>query len=387
MKFPINPMKIPFCDTHIQAFFSYYQTCQGPLDLLLGNYFKAHKSLGANDRRTIGDTVYGMVRWQSLLDWACPPPTPFLKRLAWFKSPEFDAARKNDAIPESTRSGLPEFLFDKLVADFGLEKARSIGKVLNTSAPTTIRANLLKTTREHLMQLWENDYPLAPCTRAPAGIKFVKRLPLFSFPEFKKGLFEVQDEGSQIVSGLVKASPGDSILDFCSGSGGKTLAFAPAMQGRGQIYLHDIRPSALVEAKRRLKRAGIQNAQFLPPGHSQLTRLKEKCDWVLIDVPCSGTGTLRRNPDQKWRFDQLSLQRLVAEQREIAKAALAYLKPGGRLVYATCSILSEENQGQVDHLLLAHPLALEMPPLTLLPEEGGMDGFFAAVFRKKESML
>lgn len=380
-------MKVPFCDAHIQAFFSLYRTGKGPLDLLLSNYFKAHKSLGANDRRVMGDTIYGMVRWQSLLDWGCPPPAPFLKRLAWYRSPEFEAARRNAAFPEAARFGLPEFFFEKLAADFGLEKTRSIGRILNTPAPTTIRANLLKTTRETLIRLWENDYALAPCSRAPAGIQFEKRLPLFSFPEFKKGWFEVQDEGSQLVSLLVNAAPGDSVLDFCSGSGGKTLAFAPAMQGRGQIYLHDIRSSALFDAKKRLKRAGIQNAQCLPPGHPQLARLKEKCDWVLIDVPCSGTGTVRRNPDQKWRLDQPMLQRLIEEQIGIARDALTYLKPGGRLVYATCSILSDENQAQVDRLLLSYPLTLEAPPLALLPEEGGMDGFFAATFRKNGSML
>ena len=378
-------MKIPFCDLHIQAFFSLYEKGLSPLDQFLGGYFKAHKSLGANDRRIIGDTVYGMVRWQSLLDWAAP--VPFQQRLNWYRSPLFQEALADLSIAEPLRLGLPELLFTKLVADFGLEKGRELGKILNESAPMTIRANLLKTTRAHLMALWEKDYPVTPCADAPAGIQFTKRFPLFSLPEFKEGLFEVQDEGSQLISQKIEASPGEIALDFCSGSGGKTLAFAPAMKGKGQIYLHDIRPSALAQAKKRLRRAGIQNAQCLPPGHPQLPHLKGKCDWVLIDVPCSGTGTLRRNPDQKWRFCQAMLDRLIAEQREITKQAIPFLKPNGRLVYATCSILSEENQSQVNFFLNSHPLTLESPPLALLPESRGKDGFFVTVFKKNGSVV
>ncbi len=371
-------MATPYCDHHIASFLSQYALGKSPLDMALGGYFKAHKSLGSHDRKIIGDAVYGMVRWKTLLDYLCPIATP-LERYRFYKNLD-NSILSNPSIPEAARLGVTEFLFERLVRDFGRAAARRLCQTLNTSAPTTVRANLLKTTREHLMALW-SEHEASPCPQAPHGIRFPKRLPLFSFPEFKQGLFEVQDEGSQIVSSLVAAGPGDAVLDFCSGSGGKTLAIAPGMEGRGQIYLHDIRAPVLLEAKKRLKRAGVQNAQFLEPGHKQLSRLKKKCDWVLIDVPCSGTGTLRRNPDQKWNLDAAMLQRLTEEQKKIAKEAIAYLKPGGRLVYATCSILAEENQAQVDALLDALPLVLDRPPLALLPEEGGMDGFFAAVFR------
>jgi len=352
--------------------------------MALSGYFKDHKSLGANDRRIIGDAVFGMVRWKTLLDHLYPLATP-LELYRFYKNLD-PSVLSDPAIPEAARLGVPEFLFEHLVKDLGKFEARRLCRVLNTPAPTTIRANLLKTHRDDLIARW-SEHQATPCPRAPQGIRFPKRLPLFSLPEFKEGLFEVQDEGSQIVSTLVEARPGDTVLDFCSGSGGKTLAFAPGMEGRGQIYLHDIRKTVLLEAKKRLKRAGVQNAQFLEPGHKQLSRLKEKCDWVLIDVPCSGTGTLRRNPDQKWNLDAAMLQRLTEEQRKIANNALAYLKPGGRLVYATCSILGEENQAQVDAFLAAHPIVLERPPISLLPEEGGMDGFFVAVFKKIGSMV
>jgi len=377
-------MSIPYCDHHIASFFSSYQLGKSPLDGALARYFKAHTSLGSHDRRTIGDAVYGMVRWKTLLDHLCPHASP-LERYRFYKNLN-NSALSDPTIPEAVRLGIPEFLFEKLVQDYGRKEARRLSQILNTPAPVTVRANLLKTTRENLLSLW-SKHQAAACKEAHSGIRFPTRLPLFSFPEFKEGLFEVQDEGSQIVASLVEAKPGDSVLDFCSGSGGKSLAIAPGMLGKGQIYLHDIRPAALLEAKKRLKRAGVQNGQFLPLGHGQLARLKGKCDWVLIDVPCSGTGTLRRNPDQKWNLDAAMLQRLTYEQRVIAKEAVAYLKPNGRLVYATCSVLSEENQAQVDAILAAHPLVLEEAPLSLLPQEGGMDGFFAAVFKKMKAMV
>ena len=191
----------------------------------------------------------------------------------------------------------------------------------------------------------------------------------------------MQDEASQQVAALVQAKPGDHVLDYCSGSGGKALAFAPAMDGKGQIYLHDIRAHILQEAKRRLKRAGVQNAQVLTT--DKLKPLKKKCDWVLVDAPCTGTGTLRRNPDMKWRFTGEMLQRLIGEQRTIFEKALSYLKPEGRIVYATCSILKEENSEQIAHFLKTYGLKLEDSPLQTLPEEGGMDGFFGAVLLRE----
>ncbi|MBI5273254.1 MAG: methyltransferase domain-containing protein [Chlamydiia bacterium] len=376
-------MRLSFCDHHIQAFFLLYDSRKIPLDLALGNYFRAHKSLGAKDRKCIGDTTYSMVRWKSLIDHLCPSPATSIDRLHCFRSLSLDSILQDTLIPEYIRCGIPEWLFHKLVADYGKEKTWRLCQTLNTPASPTIRANLLKTTREALLEKWKGQFPASLCKYSPSGIRFAQRLPLFSLPEFKEGLFEMQDEGSQLVASLIAANPGDSVLDFCSGSGGKALAFAPQMKGRGQIYLHDVRPSVLREAKQRLKRAGIQNGQILPPGHGQLSRLKGKCDWVLIDVPCSGTGTMRRNPDQKWNLEAPMLQQLIEKQQQIATEAIAYLKPGGRLVYATCSILSEENQSQVERLLASHPLSLETSPLSLLPEEEGPDGFFAALFRKK----
>jgi 16S rRNA (cytosine967-C5)-methyltransferase len=382
-------MKLPFCDYHILAFLKEFDSPQGgkkPLDLLLSDYFKSHKSLGSKDRKIVGETIYGMVRWKSLIDYTASSPSP-LDRLNCYRKLNFDEIAHDLSIPEAIRLGLPEFLYQTLIDSFGKEKGKELCRILNTPAPTTIRANLLKTTREHLLSLWQNKFAITPCKDSHSGIQFTKREPLFSLLEFKQGLFEVQDEASQLVADLVKAKPGDLVLDYCSGSGGKTLAFAPSMKGKGQIYLHDIRPSILSQAKKRLCRAGIQNGQCLLPQHPQLLALKEKCDWVLADVPCSGTGTLRRNPDQKWGIDAAMVNRLTLLQKEIVKEALLYLKPKGKFVYATCSLLAQENEAQVKEFLASYPIELIGEPLSLLPKENGMDGFFAALFIKKESML
>lgn len=367
-------MRLPFCDYHISAILESYGKCGKPLDLFLSEYFRSHKSIGAHDRRTIGETLYQMVRWKSLIDHFCHSNRP-LDRLYTFRKISVDIAQTNTSVPEAAKLGITPFLYEKFCNSFGKEKAKELCRILNLPAITTIRANLLKTTPEELFQKWQEKFQISPCPHAKAGIRFQKREPLFALPEFKEGLFEVQDEGSQLVAELVEAKPGDHVLDYCSGSGGKTLAFAPSMKGKGQIYLYDIREKALLEARKRLKRSGVQNVQFVLP--------KKPVDWLLADAPCSGTGTLRRNPDAKWKIDQEMVSRLIEEQRNIIKQSLGYLKSGGSLVYATCSILPEENEEQVAYFLKNHPLTLEKQ-ITWLPEEGGMDGFFAAVFKKQD---
>lgn len=372
----------PFLDHHLRKILVAYMASKAPLDLLLSKYFKDHRALGANDRRLIGETLYGMVRWKSLLEALDPKGDP----IACYRRINWETVLSDPWIPAYAKAALSPFLYNRFVAVFGEDKARELGCIFNTPAPTTIRVNLLKTTREALLEKWQGKYLVTSSEQMRTALSFSKREPLFSLPEFKEGLFEVQDEGSQRVAGLIQAGPTDWVLDYCSGSGGKTLAFAPAMEGKGQIYLHDVRAAALLEAKKRLKRAGVQNAQCLPPGHEQLQRLKGRCDWVLADVPCSGTGTLRRNPDQKWKIDEAMLERLQEEQREIVREAFRYVKPEGRLVYATCSILPEENGDQTAYFLKNFSLVLEKE-LSLLPQEGGMDGFYAAVFRKTKNLV
>jgi len=339
--------------------------------------------LGAQDRRTIAEAVYGMVRWQLLLDYLIGPNPSWEKRFRVYATLQPTQYLSLSSIPLHIRLSCPKPLFDLLVQDYGEKQASHLAHLNNTSAPTTVRVNPLKTTREAMLHKWASDYEVTPCMHSLAGIEFKKRAPLFSLPEFQEGCFEVQDEASQLVARLVQVSPGDQVLDYCSGSGGKSLAFAPAMASGGQIYLHDVRAPVLDQARKRFKRAGIQNVQFLTPEHPQLPRLKGKLDWVLTDVPCSGTGTLRRHPDQKWKFSLTWLEGLLALQKEIVGKAVAFLKPTGKLVYATCSLLKSENEQQVEYFLKNYPLELTGETFQSLPSFEGMDGFFACTFKKK----
>lgn len=373
--------KLPFREHHLLTFFEAYEQQAIPLDLALNHYFRAHKSLGSKDRAYLAETIYALVRWRSLLDELGSKPTSWETRIAVWKEGNLEAARSRSDIPQHVRVSFPKNLFDRMVASHGLEKACQLCLASNAPAPTTVRANALKTSREALLEQWKSRYAVVPCAQAPCGITFLKKLNFFELPEFKQGLFEVQDEGSQLLAGLVAAQPGQWVMDYCAGSGGKTLAFAPAMQNRGQIYLHDIRAHALAECRKRLRRAGIQNAQVVSSEDSKLKKLKKKMDWVLVDAPCSGTGTLRRNPDMKWKFSDEMLQRLVGQQRTIFERALSFVKPEGYIVYGTCSLLKEENEEQAAHFLRTYSLEQFGDLFQTLPFEGGMDGFFGVVFR------
>lgn len=372
----------PFRQHHILAVLEEYEKQELPLDYFLSKYFRNHKALGSKDRGVVAEMVYGLIRWRGLLDFACSSTLSWENRLDFFLSPEFMTYKFRKDIPPHIRLSFPQVLFEKIVNSHGMDKACEICAASNEPAPTTVRANALKTTREDLLQRWRNTYPVRPCADAPYGITFDRRLNFFELPEFKQGFFEVQDEGSQLVAGLVEASPGQHIMDYCAGSGGKTLAFAPNMKNTGQIFLHDIRKHALQDCKKRLRRAGIQNAQVVFEDEGKLKKLKKSMDWVLVDAPCSGTGTLRRNPDMKWKFNEEMLIRLMGQQRMIFEKALSYMKPEGRIVYATCSVLKEENMDQVSHFMKVYDLEIVDKPFESLPFFKKMDGFFGVIFKK-----
>lgn len=378
-------MKTSFPEQHLFQILKRFENQHLPLDLFLSHYFRSYTSLGSKDRRLIAHSIYGMIRWKSLLDHLIGPNPSWEKRYTLFRDFHPMHYLSIHTIPRHIRASFPPELFHLLEEDYGKREVMELCHACNIEAPITIRINPLKTKREELLNRWSSLYQVSPCTHAPFGIQFHKREALTALPEFRDGLFEIQDEASQLVATLVKALPGQKVLDYCSGAGGKTLAFAHQLENRGQIYLHDIRSNILEQAKKRLRRAGIQNVQFLQEGHPTLGKLKQKMDWVLADVPCSGTGTLRRNPDQKWRFSLPLLRRLVEEQRLIFEKALDYVKPGGKIIYSTCSILHLENHQQVDYFLQHYDLTLDSPPFVSLPSQGGMDGFFAAIFTKNSS--
>jgi 16S rRNA C967 or C1407 C5-methylase (RsmB/RsmF family) len=373
--------KIPYRDYHLLQLLEAYNRQTLPLDLFISHYFRNHSALGSKDRAFIADTVYALIRWQGLLDYLAPSSS-WQDRYQTYLAMNFDQLQSREDIPSAIRVSFPQSLFDLFVNSYGIEKARELCLVCNTPAPTTIRANTLKISRDELLKRWQDLYDVSPTSVSANGIIFHKKINFFQLTEFQEGLFEVQDEGSQLLAHLVQAQPHHQVLDYCAGSGGKTLAFAPAMQGKGQIYVHDIRSFALQEARKRLRRAGVQNYQILLPNSAHLNKIKKKMNWVLVDAPCSGTGTLRRNPDMKWKFETNMLTRLIGQQRTIFERALSFLHPEGRIIYATCSILKEENQLQVEHFLSTYSLKIEGNAFQSLPTLGGMDGFFGVVLKR-----
>lgn len=370
--------KLPFRDFHLLHLLEDYSNFDRPLDVAICRYFRANKALGSKDRYEISEAAYAMVRWKGLLNAMYPKAgwRVWLKALR-----EGCLQNPPKELPAHIKVSFPKELFDKICYSLGEKEAVRLCHVCNTPAPTYVRANTLKTTRDDLLQKWQDLYDVSPTLQSPNGIIFNKKIHFFSLEEFKQGLFEVQDEASQLVANLVEAKPGDLVMDFCAGAGGKALAIAPHLQGKGQLYLHDIRNHALTEAKQRFKRSGAQNVQFLADGNAALAKLKKKMDWVLVDAPCTGSGTLRRNPDMKWKYTDELLQRLLGQQRTIFEKALSFLKPGGSIVYATCSLLDEENEFQIEHFQKAYGLKLVKPPFKSLPSFKGMDGFFGAVLK------
>lgn len=370
--------------TIINFFLEFEKLEKAPLDLLLGQFLKKNRSLGSQDRKMISETIYGVVRNLGLINALLGKSPSWEERVELFLSEKLNDLAQESSIAPCDRLNLPKELYDTLIESIGEEKTIQFAKATLERAPITIRVNLLKTTRESLWERWKDLYNISLCQKSPNGIIFHERINFFETAEFSKGLFELQDEASQLVSDLVKVLPGEEFLDFCAGSGGKSLAIAPRMQNKGQIFLHDIREKSLISAKKRLKRAGVQNAQIIYNNPKKFSRLKNRLKWILVDAPCTGSGTWRRNPDHKWKFSNELLDRITLEQREIFKEALTYLHPEGKIIYATCSVLPQENEDQITYFLKTHGLTLSEPPFQSFPKPGGMDGFFAVIMTRPE---
>ena len=372
-------MSSKFRATHLFHLLNAFEKQKLPLDIFLRIYFKEHKAIGSHDRKYIAETIYALIRWKGFIDFFCKGDISWENRVSLLETLSPENHLDDASIPLHSRVSFPENYFTYLVNELGEDKAKEFCLESNYPAPITLRANALKISRDALMKRLTDCFP---GSLSPHAIHFNRRANFFGLPEFKEGLFEMQDEASQLVSFQVKARPGDHVLDYCSGAGGKALAIAPSMQGKGQIYLHDIRSQVLIEAKKRLKRAGIQNSQFILPDDPKRKRFWGRMDWVLVDAPCSGSGTLRRNPDMKWYFDQNALEDLSQTQRQIFEEALKFVKPDGHIVYATCSVLPLENDKQVEYFLSNLPVKLVEAPFRSFPKKGEMDGFFAATLQK-----
>lgn len=389
--------------------------------------------MGSKDRAFAAETVYGCLRRKGELEAIMAPCLPggldapdharwlvathLLKYSGWsgralseagFKDSDALVARvrsvKTEDLPFNARVNMPDWLAEKLVAQFGEAEAVQLSEALNRPAQVGIRVNTLRTSRDELMtKLAEEGNPCEPMQYSPIGLQREKRGPLFNTAAFKEGLFELQDEGSQLLALMTEAAPKQKVVDFCAGAGGKTLALAAMMQNTGVVNAYDVSTSRLDKMKPRLARAGAYNTQVFPIRDEHEAILKKyagTADAVLVDAPCSGTGTLRRNPDIKWRPVDLAM--LTKLQASILEAAAKLVKPGGRLVYATCSLLDEENSAITAAFLAKHPEFQMLPAseillrqdvklpdgmpadgsLRLLTHRHGTDCFYALAMRR-----
>jgi 16S rRNA (cytosine967-C5)-methyltransferase len=307
-------------------------------------------------------------------------------------------------LPLMLRTNLPDWIFERLVAQHGEPVALEMANALNTPAPLDLRVNSIKSTREEVITaLTHAGLTPLPTPYAPLGLRLLKKPALQNMPLFKEGAIEVQDEGSQLLAQIVGAKRGEMVVDFCAGAGGKTLALGALMRNTGRLYAFDISEKRLAKLKPRLARSNLSNVHPVLIAHendSKVKRLAGKIDRVLVDAPCSGLGTLRRNPDVKWRQTLEGVGELNVKQISILNGAARLVKPGGRLVYATCSLLDEENDAIVAQFLAAHEefalvpmrdvleeqkIELEMGDyLKLVPQLHQTDGFFAAVLERKK---
>jgi len=391
----------------------------GPADEALSRYFREHRGLGQQDRAFIAETVFAVLRRKRSLEAAAGSADPqalvaaALLRVQGLSAralqglvDEALAARIRAARPEAlapaARADLPDWLWQRLAADYGEAEALRIAQAMLNPAPLDLRVNLARTDREAVLErLARDDIPAAPTPHSPAGVRLAGKPAINRHPLFRDGLVEVQDEGSQLLAWLLAPRRGEMVADYCAGAGGKTLALGMLMRGAGRIYALDVSAARLAALAPRAARAGISNVHSIVlsgDNDARTRRLAGKIDRVLVDAPCSGFGTLRRNPDLKWRHGPQAIDELAAKQSRILAAAARLVKPAGLLVYATCSLLREENEAVADAFAAAHPefqaiscaqllaaqrIAIEGERLRLWPHRHGTDGFFAAAFARR----
>lgn len=404
----------------------------GPLDLILGRYQRARRYIGAKDRAALSERLYGVARRQARLDWrieqAGGAPTPRLRAIAdlllvegvdmdaiasWFdgagygpKPLQAEEWRTLAALggpplemagmPEATALECPDWAWPGFQEAFGPDAGEQL-RALQAAAPLDFRVNLLKASREQAMRsLAADGFEAAPTPYSPVGLRLAGRVALGRLSALREGAIEPQDEGSQLAALALGAVAGERVADFCAGAGGKTLALAAAMRNKGQILALDIDGRRLKRAGPRFAKAGVDNVRTRPirdGSDSWLKRQKGRFDRVLVDAPCSGVGAWRRNPDARWSRGQPALAALTEMQTTVLARAARLVRPGGLLVYVTCSLLPEENERQVDRFLEQNgdfgfeapegfPIEAPEGRLTLTPARHGVDGFFIAWLRR-----
>ena len=407
-----------------------------PADAVANDFFRARRFIGSGDRRAVSDRAWRVLRARRRLGWwiervqAAPTPRMLVAASLLLEGwsalgirqsfsggqygpapliqPETQAVQALDGhtlahpdMPQAVRLEVPDWVLPHLHARFGPALEAEMQAAMD-EAPLDLRVNLLKSTRDAARAaLAAEGLECNPTPLSPWGLRIEGRRAVTSGPAFQSGLVEIQDEGSQLVAGLVGAGPDMRVVDWCAGAGGKTLALAMLMGNRGTLMACDVSAPRLDGAVRRLRRAGVHNAErhLVEPGDKWAKRRAGSFDRVLVDAPCTGTGTWRRNPDARMRLRPLDLAELQPKQAGILDAAARLVRPGGRLVYATCSLLPEENEAQIEAFLQRTPdfavAPLEQawalpgpapgpgPFMVLTPLQHRTDGFFAAALDRR----
>ncbi len=395
-----------------------------PADAIIRRFFRDNAILGVQDRAFIAEVVFGILRHRFFLESLAHPVTPralvlaYLVKYHGLNLREFDTfisesekkwlteikAIKIDELSLSIRAELPDWLIEKLKINLSDEQILTLGIALQKTAPLDLRVNTLLAKRDEVIAILQEEgidaqiTPYSPCGIRLAGKPMINRHELFL-----SGKIEVQDEGSQLLGYLLAPKRGEMVVDFCAGAGGKALLLGALMNSKGRLYAFDVSEKRLNNLIPRFKRSGLSNLHIQrinDENDSKVKRLSGKIDRVLVDAPCSGIGTLRRNPDLKWRQSSQSIEELKTKQSAIFAAAAKLLKPGGRLVYATCSFLAEENQDIISNFLNSHPQFTVLNSTELLaqqkitldtgdflqinPQQHQTDGFFAAALVRSD---
>jgi len=393
-----------------------------PADAVLSRYLRAHPVLGQQDRAFIAETVFAVLRRLRLLETLTGGRDPrrlvlaALARLRGFSLRELDAAlksRERDWLADvkaraedaalAVRCDFPDWLLARLQRQYGEAELLALAQSLQNGAPLDLRVNLIKAEREAVLARLAADGFAARATPYSAvGVRLEGKPQINRHALFAEGAIEIQDEGSQLLCQLLAPRRGEMVADFCAGAGGKALALGAMMRSSGRLYAFDVSEKRLAGFKPRLARSGLSNVHpqwIANENDARLKRLAGKLDRVLVDAPCTGLGTLRRNPDLKWRQDERTLAARRAKQDLILAAASRLVKPGGLLLYATCSLLDEENAEVVQTFLSTHA-GFELRPasaalaqqrialdtgeyLRLAPHLHGTDGYFAALLARR----
>ncbi len=415
---------------HLQALLAQFDASPAlAADEVLAQYRRAHAELGARDRAQLADAFFAVLRQRGLWSaWVSsagePAPGEGLALLAahhlgWSEMLADCAPAQQQWLARACsqfeagwgtlaqRLNLPDWLVDDLVSQ-GVSDIEALAQSLNQAAPLDVRVNVHRAKRDKLMaEMRDQAWPAQPMVYSPWGLRLAQRRSLKNTAWFESGALEVQDEGSQLLAALVGAKRGETVVDFCAGAGGKTLALGAMMRDQGRLMAMDVSAARLAAMAPRLQRAGLRSVYTMAlsdEGDARLQAWRGKAQRVLVDAPCSGLGTLRRSPELKWRLQAADISAYATRQRQILESAARLVQPGGRLVYATCSLLRDENEEVAEAFGLQHPMFVPVaahealastvkspelraqlcadPYLRLWPHVHGTDGFFAAVWQR-----